>query len=63
MMVQVGDILCRKRDGTYWLIYEDKVYPNDVHQLHIYVLNDGTYSTYTSPFGLDLPDNPFYIAA
>lgn len=63
MTVQVGDILCRKYDGVYWLIYDDKVYPEEVHQLQIYVLNDGTFSTYTSPFGLDLRDNRFYIAA
>ena len=63
MKVSTGDILFRKAHGSHWLITNITSCTNDVYQLDVLELESGKWMTYTSPFGLDIPDTSFYKVA
>jgi len=63
MKVQAGDILQRSAYKDHWLICKITDYGNDVYQWQVLNLELGTQHTYTSPFGLDIPEGVFYKVA
>ena len=52
----VGDIVERKYDGRLWVLVDIIPYPNDVHRLIFFDTAHAEKFSYTTPFGLCLPD-------
>jgi len=61
MILNLGDIVFNGHD--HWLVYDRVNYPEDVVQYKLYVLEGGTWETYTAPFAGDMPSSIFTIVA
>ena len=63
MILNPGDIVTTHMNLQHWLIYECVKFDHDVVQYQFFVLEKGTWECYTSPFGGEMPEAIFKLAA